>query len=82
MKKLLTLCVVFVFAAGTIISASSESTSNTTEVEEVGCASDCVRKSKAVVQAVADYNGVDPNVYVDNGDYMDLYLNCYYGNCV
>jgi hypothetical protein len=64
-----------------VISMKDSSITDDVKVEDDGCASDCVRKSRNLVLAMADYAGVDPNYYVDNGFYMDLYTNCYNKEC-
>ena len=88
MKKLI-LAMVFVFTTGTMINANSSNEEivkpNIKEkvemVEDFGCASNCVRKSRNLVQAMADFINVDPNFYVSNGTYMELYTNCYNREC-
>lgn len=84
MKKLI-LCMVFVFATSLAINANSGLTDNkiTTEpevTEEVGCASDCVRAARTLVLVASAILGEDPNDHID--DYLDIYHDCYYSNCV
>lgn len=73
MKKLL-LALVFVFSAGVFVSAHS-STNKTVE-EDFGCASDCVKSSRAAAPFLSAVSGVD-KVTV----FKVLYADCYYSNC-
>ncbi|ARV15802.1 hypothetical protein [Polaribacter sp. SA4-12] len=84
MKKLI-LSLVFVFATGTMMNANSTNeiiitpTTETVEIiEDFGCASDCVRSSKAIVFQEAAEEGRGASM----DDYMLEYGYCYYSNCV
>lgn len=69
----------FLLMGGTTsISAESIATNETTN-EDYGCASDCVRAARAVIQFASDVLGEDPNDHID--DYLNLYHSCYAQNC-
>jgi hypothetical protein len=72
MKKLI-LALVFVFATGTMVNANSSSTLNDSvvEVEEVGCARDCVDLGITVSYLL------DLTVR----EYLVVYEACYNQNC-
>ena len=69
---------VLLMGSTTSISAVSI-TANETTVEDYGCASDCVRAARAVIQFASDVLGEDPNDHID--DYLNLYHSCYAQNC-
>ena len=86
MKKLI-LAMVFVFATGIMMNANTSNEEITTPtikeevieiVEDFGCASDCVRSSKAIVFEEAAEEGRGASM----DDYMLEYGYCYYSNCV
>ncbi|WP_179375291.1 hypothetical protein [Winogradskyella wichelsiae] len=62
----------------TTISTVSISTNETTD-EDYGCASDCVRASRTIIQFASDVLDEDPNDHID--DYLNLYHSCYAQNC-
>ena len=62
----------------TTISAVSITTNETSD-DDYGCASDCVRALRAVIQFASDVLGEDPNDYID--DYLNLYRSYYAQNC-
>lgn len=86
MKKVI-LGMVFVFATGTMMNATSSNEEIKTSkievievVEDFGCASDCVRSARATILEASETLGEDPNDHMD--DYMLEYGYCYYNNCV
>ena len=62
----------------TTISAVSITTNETND-DDYGCASDYVRASRAIIQFASDVLDEDPNDHID--DYLNLYHSCYAQNC-
>ena len=49
--------------------------------DDFGCASNCNRKTRNLVIAMADFANVDPNTFVQNGFYVSAYAQCYNNEC-
>lgn len=69
------------FMGSTTINASVLETKSNSVDEEFGCASNCNRKTRNLVSAMADFANVNPNVFVESGFYVQMYTQCYENEC-
>lgn len=78
-KVLLSLAVIFVMSSFTTANTSVEKMNvETTAIEEVGPAGDCVKWAKSLVYEIAENNNQHPN---DEIMYLAIYMR-YYTGCL